>query len=213
MLDQQFYIPAHPRTPAPVHALFGTAHALFGVISDISQLGAHARFRYSSASANARFELMAADLELQLQAWVPAPCSSVTSDPDLTRKIAAAGIMLQWATLMRLHLITTEGDMTHPKVRVAVQNILAALNTIPEGDMVESMLIFPIFAAGFGAINQAEREYVDRRFAIMERTIGFGNVFDARQAVRKHWERVDGGWDRGWESVVTADHDMPILMS
>jgi len=138
---------------------------------------------------------MAAELELQLQEWTPLPCSSHTSDPHLEGKIIAAGIMLQWAALMRLHLIVSPDpvDVRHPKVRVAVQNILAALETIPPGDLVENMLIFPVFAAGFGAANAEERRVVDERFEVMEWSIGFGNVFDAHEAVRLHWARTDAG--------------------
>jgi hypothetical protein len=150
---------------------------------------------------------MAAELELQLQEWTPAPCGSFTSDPFLEQKVTAAGIMLQWAALMRLHLIVSDSyDITHPKVRVAVSNILAALDTIPNGDLVESMLIFPVFAAGFGAMLQEERDKVDARFEIMERSIGFGNVFDAHEAVRVHWARMDSGVysgrDVSWEEVI-----------
>ncbi|KAA8893673.1 hypothetical protein FN846DRAFT_502188 [Sphaerosporella brunnea] len=109
---------------------------------------------------------------------------------------------------MRLHLVVAEppGDLAHPKVRVAVAHILAALAAIPHGDLVESMLVFPVFAAGFGALLPEEREQVDVRFAVMERSIGFGNVFDAHEAVRAHWARMDAGVydgrDVSWEEVV-----------
>jgi hypothetical protein len=206
-LDQQFYVPSSPHAKLPAHALFGTAHALFAIIADISQLAQVRHIRYSSALADHNFQTMASELELQLQEWTPAPCSSFTSDPFLEQKVTAAGIMLQWAALMRLHLIVSDSyDITHPKVRVAVSNILAALDTIPNGDLVESMLIFPVFAAGFGAMLQEEREKVDARFEVMERSIGFGNVFDAHEAVRAHWARMDGGmWpgrEASWEEVI-----------
>lgn len=180
---------------------------LFAIIADISQLAQVRHIRYHSAATSRNFHTLASTLELQLQSWTPARCSSVTRDPHLERKITAAGVMLQWAALMRLHLVAADvADVKHPKVRVAVRNILAALETIPPGDLVESMLIFPVFAAGFGALGAAERDIVDSRFEVMERSIGFGNVFDAHEAVRVHWARMDAGEYVGrevsWEEVV-----------
>ncbi|KAF8243161.1 hypothetical protein K440DRAFT_562471, partial [Wilcoxina mikolae CBS 423.85] len=205
-LDQQFYLPpvSSSTTELPAHALFGTSHALFAIIADISQLAQVAHIRYTSPLAAQTFLRMASELELQLQEWTPSPCTPVESHPELEGKVTAAGVMLQWAALMRLHLIVSDGgveDLSHPLVRVAVSNILTALETIPEGDLVESMLIFPVFAAGFAAVGE-EREKVDRRFAVMERSIGFGNVFDAREAVRSHWKRMERGEYRRWEGAI-----------
>lgn len=217
-LDQQFYQPAAAAAALPAHALFGTAHALFATIADISRLAQAAPLRHASALSEAAFGSAAAALELQLQRWTPAPCSSLTSDPHLEAKITAAGVMLQWAALMRLHLVVAAApvDCAHPKVRVAVANILAALDAIPQGDLVESMLIFPVFAAGVGAATATERARVDRRFAVMEKSIGFGNVFDAHDAVRAHWARTDAGAYAGrsasWEEVV-ANAGGSLIMS
>ena len=219
-LDQQFYVPSSSSTMIPAHALFGTAHALFAIIADISQLAQVASIRYNSPLSDLTFRAMASDLELQLQQWTPAECSPLTSDPHLHQKVTAAGIMLQWAALMRLHLIVSDNsihDIAHPMVRVAVSNILAALNTIPNGDLVESMLIFPVFAAGFGALREEERRCVDERFKVMEKSIGFGNVFDAHEAVREHWRRMDMGMYEGrcvsWEEAIGAIEGGTLIMS
>lgn len=223
-LDQQFYVP-DPHSQLPAHALFGTAHALYAIIADISQLAQVRNIRYNSPVGDYNFRTMAAELELQLQEWTPAPCASVTSDPNLPHKVTAAGIMLQWAALMRLHLIVEDDfDITHPKVRVAVSNILAALDTIPKGDLVESMLIFPMFTAGFGALGDEQRTKIRERFGVMERSIGFGNVFDAHAAVERHWARLDaGGYNVGvgqggnaggltWEEIV-EETGLTLIMS
>ncbi|KAF8531205.1 fungal-specific transcription factor domain-containing protein [Trichophaea hybrida] len=191
-------------TALPAHALFGTSHALFAIIADISQLAQMAHIRHTSPLAEQTFHHMASELELQLQEWTPSPCKPVESDPGLEGKVTAAGVMLQWAALMRLHLVVSDGgmsDLSHPLVRVAVNNILTALETIPQGDLVESMLIFPVFAAGFAAVGE-EREKVDKRFAVMEKSIGFGNVFDAREAVKAHWGRMERGEYRKWEGAI-----------
>lgn len=224
LLDQQFYVPSAAAVPA--HALFGTAHALFAIIADISQLAQARHTRYASPQADANFRSMAAELELQLQEWTPPRrISCPTSDPHLLRKATAAGVMLQWAALMRLHLIVhdqpssssssssnsdggMDDEITHPMVRVAVSNILTALATIPRGDLVESMLIFPVFAAGYGALCAEERCAVHERFAVMERSIGFGNVSDAHEALLAHWDRLDrgvyaaAGRRASWEDVI-----------
>ncbi|CCX11665.1 Similar to Transcriptional activator protein UGA3; acc. no. P26370 [Pyronema omphalodes CBS 100304] len=219
-LDQQFYVPPPAEAMVPAHALFGTAHALFAIIADISHLAQVRHIRYTSPVTDLNFRTMAGELELQLQEWTPAPCSSLTTDPHLHQKVTAAGIMLQWAALMRLHLIQADDsvhDIGHPMVRVAVSNILTALETIPRGDLVESMLIFPVFAAGFGALLPEERRAVDERFAVMEKSIGFGNVFDAHEAVLAHWQRMDQGLYDGrqvtWEEVIRGTPGGTLIMS
>lgn len=223
-------MPSAAAVPA-AHALFGTAHALFAIIADISQLAQVRHIRYTSPQADANFRTMAAELELQLQEWTPpSRISRPTSDPHLLHKVTAAGVMLQWAALMRLHLIVhgsgsgsdsignsgssfdgssgMDDEIAHPMVRVAVSNILTALATIPRGDLVESMLIFPVFAAGYGALCAEERCAVHERFAVMERSIGFGNVFDAHEALLAHWDRLDrgvyaaAGRRASWEDVI-----------
>lgn len=217
-LDQQFYLPMSPTSPLPAHPLFGTSHALFSIIADISQLSQISHIRYHSAEADANFRTVAAELELQLQTWSPVACSSQTSDPDLQYKVTAAGIMLQWAALMRLHLIVEAADprgIHHPKVRTAVRNILVALSAIPRGDLVESMLVFPMFAAGYGAVTDEEKRVVRERFKVMERSIGFGNVFDAHELVEMKWRwaqeepGIDGSLT--WEQLV-REGEQTLLM-
>ncbi|TGZ76794.1 hypothetical protein EX30DRAFT_375195, partial [Ascodesmis nigricans] len=208
-LDQQFYLPLSPVAPLPAHALFGTSHALFAIIADISQLSQVSHIRYHSPAAETNFRAVASELELQLQTWSPVPCTSQTTDPNLHYKVTAAGIMLQWAALMRLHLIVESSDprgIHHPKVRTAVRNILVALEAIPEGDLVESMLVFPMFAAGFGAVTEEEKRTVRERFAIMERSIGFGNVFDAHELVELKWRKVEEERRCGLEVVGSAEN-------
>ncbi|KAI5805696.1 fungal-specific transcription factor domain-containing protein [Geopyxis carbonaria] len=192
-LDQQFYLPA-PSNAGAVrpHALFGTAHPLFAIIADISQLAQVRR----ACAPSAAFRELAAELEWQLQAWEPAACAPCGSDPELGGKVTAAAVMLQWAALLRLHLIVADEDdgkegLRHPKVRTAVGNILAALATIPEGDLVESMLVFPVFAAGFAAGSREEVEVIRSRFGVMERSIGFGNVWDAHEICEVRWGRME----------------------
>lgn len=219
-LDQQFYLPPSPSTPLDAHALFGTSHALFAIIADISQLSQISSIRYSSPTSENSFRQMASELELQLQTWAPVVCTSYTSDPDLNYKVTAAGLMLQWAALMRLHLIVEAEDprgIMHPKVRTAVRNILAALEAIPKGDLVESMLVFPMFAAGFGAVTREERETVRERFKVMEKSIGFGNVFDAHELVEMKWreeeDQEEEGECEGIINTVTGRRGMGMGMT
>jgi transcriptional activator protein UGA3 len=224
-LDQQFYLPTTAASLPAAHPLFGTAHELFATIAEISQLAQLQDIRYHSATAEANFLHLASDLELQLQSWMPTPCPPCPSDPNLPAKITAASVMLQWAALLRLHLIVAtpgssvgsvggDGDLYHPKIRTAVRNILAAFETIPEGDLVESMLIFPVFAAGFAAVEEEERAYVRRRLGIMERSIGFGNVSDAKEAVERYWEEhPDGSGGGSWEGVVGEWGGGTLIMS
>jgi len=210
-LDQQFYVPRNPELALPAHALFGTAHTLFSIIADISQLAQVESIRYTSSAAERNFRAMAAELELQLQEWTPSDCSSVTNDGALAQKVTAAGIMLQWAALIRLHQIVEGYDINHPKVRAGVYNILTVLETIPEGDLVESMLIFPMCMAGIGAVTVAERATIRRRFTIMGVTIGFGNVFEAHALVEGIWGRMEVGENIKWEQVVDEEGGTLIM--
>lgn len=157
-------MPRDPSTALPAHALFGTAHTLFAIIvrplspapmprpsnhlhpqADISQLADVSHIRYSSPNAERDFRQMASALELQLQEWVPSGCNSITEDEELEHKVTAAAIMIQWAALIRLHQIVEGNDVTHPKVRAGVVHILAALETIPPADLVESTSLLFFF--------------------------------------------------------------------
>ncbi len=195
------------------HALFGTAHELFAIIAKISRLAEDRFSRYSSPAAQARFEAEVEALELQLQQWVPDECEAPSSDSNLPQKTTAAAISIQWAAMMRLHQLSVGYDVRHPKVRVAVTNILAAIATIPEGDLMESMLVFPMTMAGVGALTFEERMAVKHRFEIIKGSVGFGNVWDALRIVELLWQRMDEDQDTAirWEDLVDEDGGTLIM--
>lgn len=113
---------------------------------------------------------------------------------------------------MRLHQIAVGYDVHHPRIRAAVSHILTAIDAIPDYHAVESMLVFPMFMAGLGALGE-QRECVRCRYKVMKGSIGFGNVYYAADVLELLWRRMHehGVSAMRWEDLVEEGGGSLIL--
>jgi len=175
----------HQHTP---HALFGTASELFAIISDISRLAQRQSEFASEGFSQQAFIADAAAINERLMIWRPIEVVAPSTDVFLKEKLNAAATAVQWAAIMRLHQLVEGYDKTHPKVQLAVRNILDSVAKIPFGDLAESILVFPMLMAGVGAYEPEDKAAVRQRLSIMGRMIGFGNVYEALELVERVWK-------------------------
>ena len=203
------------RRPITPHALFGTAADLFPIINDMAHLAQKRATLSTQEYSHHAFLAHAIRIETRLVNWRPALSINTASDPGLSEKMAAASQALQWAAIMRLHQLVEGYDKSHPKVQTAVRNILAAVGTIPHGDLSESILVFPMLMAGLGAVRTEDKHAVRERMTIMGCAIGFGNVFEAQELVERVWrmEEQEGSPVQGvpWDVMMMANGQTLIM--
>lgn len=80
-----------------------------------------------------------------------------------------------------------------PCVAECTDHILELIARIRFGSPAESILIFPLVMAASGCSDDEQRTIVRERWMVMERTIGFENVYRAREMVEAVWKAVDSG--------------------
>ncbi|KAL7266455.1 hypothetical protein RUND412_010997 [Rhizina undulata] len=196
-LSHEFYVPTTSSLTA--HALFGTAHGIFPLIAEISNLAA----LKPQFLASVEFKNIATSLLQRLITWTPPPCRNTPSDPSLCMKTTAAAQALQSAALLRLQEIMYGPPLPDPHVGLLVDGILELVQSIPAGDLVESILVFPMVMAGVNAQNEEQRLKVRTRLEVMETSIGFGNVVDARRFVEGAWDCIDRTREEwSWERLM-----------
>jgi len=204
------------RRPVTPHALFGTAADLFPIINDIACLAQKRAETPLTVYSHHAFLAHATQIETRLLTWRPATSINTPSDPYLAQKMSAASHALQWAAIMRLHQLVEGHDKSHPKVQTSVRNILASVSMIPEGDLSESILVFPMLMAGLGAVRDEDKQAVRSRMSVMGCAIGFGNVYEAQELIERVWrmEEEEEGW-RGsgvpWDVMMMANGQTLIM--
>jgi len=132
----------------------------------------------------------AENIEKSLQTWPP---PNHEAENTALREVTALAIATKWAALMRLHQVVSGYNVTHPKVKAAVTNILSAVSIIRPGSKTEAHILFPLFMAGVGSAMKSDRLTVEYRLRLMETIIGFGNINGAHRALNAIWQRMNAG--------------------
>jgi hypothetical protein len=149
-------------------------------------------------------------IEVQLKQWNLTERVDAHLNLDHGEALFAAGAV-QWATLLLLHQKTEGFEVPNGKIQTAVNKIISAVLMIKPGSVIESHLLFPLFMAGVSSINKGDRLTIEYRLSIMERTIGFGNIFAAHQLLDIVWARRNKGEaEVGWLSI--AREELPWMM-
>lgn len=174
-------------------AVYGIPKELFHLLDRVNSLADKRKTRVDRAS-EAAFRDEAQQVEERINHWayeyggMPRAVFAVSSNDDDVLHAASA---FEHAVRLRLHQVVEGYDLSDPKVSQSVSGILDAVQKIRYGSPLEACVLFPLVMAG-GACSQYEhRLIIQDRLLVMERTCGFGYVFNARDLVERVWSRRD----------------------
>lgn len=192
-------------------ALYGIPKQLFHIVDEVNRLANKRSTRVDTSSEEA-FRLEAATVEDWLNRWsfeYGGPSRAVKSLFPGSDDVIYATTAYEWALRLRLHQITEGYALTDATVTQAVEAIVNAVQKIRYGSPLEGCLLFPLVMAG-GACDQLEhRVIIQDRLMVMERTCGFGYIYQARDLVERVWNRrdqVDGSGARiNWARIRFAE--------
>ncbi|RDA88564.1 hypothetical protein CP532_5869 [Ophiocordyceps camponoti-leonardi (nom. inval.)] len=190
-------------------AVYGIPKELFHLIDRVNTLADLRSTRVDEAS-EAAFRLHANEIEDRINHWSyerggmprvggwtvpPPPSSSPSSSPPPSfptqDDVVQATWAFEYAIRLRLHQIVEGYELTDPKVGHYVEGILHSVQKIRYGSPLESCLIFPLVMAGGSCWKLEHRLVIQDRLLIMERTCGFGYIYNARDLVERVWSRRD----------------------
>ncbi|CAJ2507869.1 Uu.00g090550.m01.CDS01 [Anthostomella pinea] len=194
-----------------LNPIFGVARPLIRFIGQISALSNRRKYRVN-ARFEEKFRESAAVINQNLRAWEPEPRlpSVILSirDADLCSAIHCA-YAIKYASILRLHQVVEGYKLPNPTSTECCRNILSHVQQIPIGSPAESSLVFPLFMAGAVSVEQEDRMTVGCRWAIIGRTIGFGNVAKGRIVLDMVWKAMDEDLskarERGEEETTEAN--------
>jgi len=172
-------------------SLYGVAFPLLAIINQISEL-AHRRKDRVDELSELWFRQSAARIKMCLEAWEPEIVSPLQR-PSQNQELIDAAYAIQWASILRLHQVVEGYNRSDRPVIESTSKILDHISKIRFGSPAESILIFPLVMAGSGCQDDEQRMMVRERWMVMERTIGFDNIYRARQMVEAVWKEVDEG--------------------
>lgn len=174
-------------------ALYGIPKQLFHIVDQVNRLADKRSTRIDTSSDSA-FRLEAASVEDWLDRWsfeYGGPSLAVKSLFPGSDDVIFATTAYEWALRLRLHQIVEGYTLGDGTVARAVEGIVDAVQKIRYGSPLEGCLLFPLVMAG-GACDQLEhRVIIQDRLMVMERTCGFGYIYQARDLVERVWDRRD----------------------
>lgn len=185
-------------SPSTSHneALFGIALPLFNIIGKISDLANRRKDRIDEIS-EVWFRQRASRIENELREWEP-DMNNQASDRN-SRDLVNAAYSIKWASILRLHQVVDGYHRSDPCVSECTSQILDHISEIRFGSPAEHILIFPLVMAASGCQDDEQRITVRERWLVMERTLGFDNIYRAREMVEAVWKKMDQGVDDGSE--------------
>jgi transcriptional activator protein UGA3 len=174
-------------------AVYGIPKELFHLVDQINSLADKRKTRVDAAS-EAAFRREAATVEERINHWSfeygglsRAVSTLAPADDDALH----ATMAFEHALRLRLHQIVEGYELSDPKVPQAVEGILECVQKIRYGSPLEACLMFPLVMAGGACYTLEQRAIIQDRLMVMERTCGFGYVFNARDLVERVWARRD----------------------
>ncbi|PHH62784.1 hypothetical protein CDD81_6676 [Ophiocordyceps australis] len=174
-------------------AVYGIPKELFHLIDRVNTLADLRKTRVDAASELV-FRQHAQDIEDCIDHWAHeysgmsrAAWTLSAANDDVLHATAA----FENAIRLRLHQIVEGYELTDPKVGQYVGGILESVQKIRYGSPLESCLVFPLVMAGGACWKLEHRVVIQDRLMIMERTCGFGYIYNARDLVERVWTRRD----------------------
>lgn len=186
-------------------AVYGIPKELFHLVDQVNTLAEKRKYRVDAAS-EAQFREDAAEVEQMINFWsrenarsaraVSRSSFSTSTDParsegDDVDDVENATAAYEHALRLRLHQVIEGYNVHDPQVRSSVSAIIDAVQRIRYGSPLEACLLFPLVMAGGACQSLEQRVVVQDKLMVMERTCGFGYVYNARQLVEKVWMRRD----------------------
>ncbi|KAL2210961.1 hypothetical protein CC79DRAFT_548503 [Sarocladium strictum] len=183
-------------------AVYGIPKELFHLVDQVNTLAEKRKYRVDAVS-EARFREEAALVEDMIDTWsherhdmplvkagAHSPSGSTTSARS-SNDVHHATTAYEYALRLRLHQVIEGYNIHDPLVQQAVATILDAVQSIRYGSALEACLLFPLVMAGGACQTMEQRVVVQDKLMVMERTCGFGYVYNARQLVERVWRRRD----------------------
>ncbi|KAG6024099.1 hypothetical protein E4U41_001858 [Claviceps citrina] len=175
-------------------AVYGIPKELFHLVDRVNTLAELRSTRVDQAS-EAAFRRHAAEIEYRIDNWSceygamsgAAFMLSAANDDDVLH----ATLAFEYAIRLRLHQIVEGYELTDPKVEKYVDGILECVQKIRYGSPLESCILFPLVMAGGSCSKLEHRVVIQDRLLVMERTCGFGYIYNARDLVERVWSRRD----------------------
>ncbi|KAG6010523.1 hypothetical protein E4U21_005874 [Claviceps maximensis] len=174
-------------------AVYGIPKELFHLVDRVNTLAELRSTRIDQAS-EAAFRRHAADIEHRIDNWSYEYGGLSRSAPTLTDNsddVLHATMAFEYAIRLRLHQIVEGYELTDPKVGKYVDGILESIQQIRYGSPLESSILFPLVMAGGSCWKLEHRVVIQDRLLVMERTCGFGYIYNARDLVERVWCRRD----------------------
>ncbi|KAF2703774.1 hypothetical protein K504DRAFT_485541 [Pleomassaria siparia CBS 279.74] len=172
-------------------AVYGLPKPLFHLVDRVNTTAYERRHRIDEAS-DSEFRQQAAKVEELIGSWsyeyggVSQAVSKLCSgDPDAYNAVTA----FEWALRLRLHQIVDGYGLDNMIVVDAVNGIIESTQKIRYGSPLESCILFPLVMAGGACSSLEHRLIIQDRLMVMERTCGFGYLYNARELVERVWKR------------------------
>lgn len=188
-------------------AVYGIPKDLFHLLDRVNTLADKRKTRVDRASELA-FRREVAELDASIDEWSYERGGSSHAAWMLTPlddDVIYAAAAFENALRLRVHQIVEGYDLDEPIVTRSVNNILDSVQKIRYGSPLESNVLFPLVMAGGACSTMEQRLIIQDRLLVMERTCGFGYVFNARFLVERVWDRRDrpdgSGEDVNWAKI------------
>ncbi|KAI9901931.1 hypothetical protein N3K66_003748 [Trichothecium roseum] len=191
-------------------AVYGIPKNLFHLVDQINSLADKRKTRVDARS-EAVFRAEAAQVEERIHDW-PYEYGGVARAVQTSSTRSSSGgsslggdgkdgggdgdalhatLAFQHALRLRLHQIVEGYELDHARVAEGVAGILDNVQVIRYGSPLEACLMFPLVMAGGACWKLEQRVVIRDRLMVMERTCGFGYVYNARDLVERVWARRD----------------------
>ncbi|KAK5995466.1 hypothetical protein PT974_03874 [Cladobotryum mycophilum] len=174
-------------------AVYGIPKELFHLVDVINALADKRKTRVDRAS-EAAFRDEAAKVEERINNWsfeYGGMSRAAWTIMPASDDVLYATMAYEYAIRLRLHQIVEGYELEDPKVTSNVEGILDAVQKIRYGSPLEACLLFPLVMAGGACWQMEQRVIIHDRLMIMERTCGFGYIYNARDLVQRVWNMRD----------------------
>jgi hypothetical protein len=179
-------------------AIYGIPKELFHLVDVVNALADKRKTRIDRPSEVA-FRKEATQIEERINHWSyeygglsrAAWTINLANDDDVLN----ATMAYEFAIRLRLHQIVEGYDVNDPRVVTNVEGILESVQKIRYGSALEPCLMYPLVMAGGACWTMEQRVVIQDRLLVMERTCGFGYIYNARELVERVWtlrDQTDG---------------------
>ncbi|KAL7904546.1 fungal transcriptional regulatory protein [Trichoderma velutinum] len=174
-------------------AIYGIPKEWFHLVDVVNSLADKRKPQVDRAS-EAAFHKEALQIEERISCWLyeygVMPRTAWTTNMT-NNDVLLATMAYEYAIRLHLHQIVKGYDLDDVKVVTNVEGILESVQQIRYGSALEPCLMYPLVMAGSACWTMEQRVIIQDRLLIMERTCGFGYIYNARGLVERVWRMRD----------------------